>query len=83
MANAVAPDLRKDGVAIVNVDPGFTRTELVELLGERGVMEPEAAGSMDLTSQLVVRFAEDQTKRCGSAARSSTPRNLTLDRCQR
>ena len=36
MANALAPDLRKDRIAIVNVDPGFTRTELVDLLGERG-----------------------------------------------
>jgi NAD(P)-dependent dehydrogenase (short-subunit alcohol dehydrogenase family) len=59
MANAVAPDLYKDHIAIVNVDPGFTRTELVELLGERGVVDADAAGSMDLTSQLVVRLAAD------------------------
>ena len=59
MANAVAPDLYEDHIAIVNVDPGFTRTELVELLGERGVVDADAAGSMDLTSQLVVRLAVD------------------------
>jgi NAD(P)-dependent dehydrogenase (short-subunit alcohol dehydrogenase family) len=76
MANALAPDLRKDGVAIVNVDPGFTRTELVDLLGERGLVDPEAAGSMDLTSQLIARLVgdDDEAMRCtGQILRSQDP----------
>jgi NAD(P)-dependent dehydrogenase (short-subunit alcohol dehydrogenase family) len=55
MANALAPDLRADGIAIVNIDPGFTRTELVDLLGEQSLVDPEAAGSMSLTVELVAR----------------------------
>ena len=76
LANAVAPDLRKDGVAIVNVDPGFTRTELVDLLGERGLMNPEAAASMDLTSQLVARLVADDDeamRSTGQILRSQRP----------
>ena len=76
MANALAPALRQDGVAIVNVDPGFTRTELVDLLGERGLVDPEAAGSMDLTAQLVARLVadDDEAMRCtGQILRSQDP----------
>ena len=77
MANALAPGLRKDGVAIVNVDPGFTRTELVDLLGERGLVDPEAAASMELTSQLIARLVadDDEAMRCtGQILRSQDPR---------
>lgn len=76
MANALAPALRTDGVAIVNVDPGFTRTELVDLLGERGVVNAEAAGSMDLTAQLIARLVadDDEAMRCtGKILRSQDP----------
>jgi NAD(P)-dependent dehydrogenase (short-subunit alcohol dehydrogenase family) len=76
LANALAPDLRKDGVAIVNIDPGFTRTELVDLLGERGLVDPDAAASMDLTSQLVARLVtdDDEAMRCtGQILRSQRP----------
>jgi NAD(P)-dependent dehydrogenase (short-subunit alcohol dehydrogenase family) len=84
MANALAPALRQDGVAIVNVDPGFTRTELVDLLGERGLVDAEAAGSMDLTARLVARLVtdDDEAMRCtGQILRSQDPR-LTEGRAE-
>ena len=76
MANALAPDLLADHIAIVNIDPGFTRTELVELLGERGLVNADAAASMELTSQLVARLAadDDEAMRCtGQILRSQAP----------
>jgi NAD(P)-dependent dehydrogenase (short-subunit alcohol dehydrogenase family) len=54
LANAVAADLIVDGIAVVNVDPGFTRTELAELLGERGLVDAKAAAPMDVTVKAVL-----------------------------
>jgi NAD(P)-dependent dehydrogenase (short-subunit alcohol dehydrogenase family) len=54
LGNVIAPDLRELGIAIVMVDPGFTRTELVDLMGERGVVDPEAAVPMDVPVRTVV-----------------------------
>jgi NAD(P)-dependent dehydrogenase (short-subunit alcohol dehydrogenase family) len=59
MANALAPDLRGDGITVVNVDPGFTRTELVDLLAEKNLVDADAAGSMDLTVDLVASVLTD------------------------
>jgi NAD(P)-dependent dehydrogenase (short-subunit alcohol dehydrogenase family) len=77
MANALAPDLLADQIAIVNIDPGFTRTELVELLGARGLVDPDAAASMDLTSELVARLASDHDeamRSTGQILRSQEPK---------
>jgi NAD(P)-dependent dehydrogenase (short-subunit alcohol dehydrogenase family) len=54
LANAIAPELRERGIAIVNVDPGFTRTELVDLMGERGFLDPDAAVPMDVPVKTVL-----------------------------
>lgn len=54
LANVIAPELREAGVAIVNVDPGFTRTELVELMGERGAIDPAAAVPMEVPVNTVL-----------------------------
>ena len=49
LANAVAPTLRADNIAVVNLDPGFTRTEHVELLDERDLVDAGAAAPMSAT----------------------------------
>jgi NAD(P)-dependent dehydrogenase (short-subunit alcohol dehydrogenase family) len=54
LANVVAPELREAGIAVVNVDPGFTRTELVDLMGEKGVVDVDAAVPMDVPMRTVV-----------------------------
>jgi NAD(P)-dependent dehydrogenase (short-subunit alcohol dehydrogenase family) len=54
LANVVAPELRQAGIAVVNVDPGFTRTELVDLMGEKGVVDIEAAVPMEVPMRTVV-----------------------------
>jgi NAD(P)-dependent dehydrogenase (short-subunit alcohol dehydrogenase family) len=54
LTNVIAPELRSHGIAIVAVDPGFTRTELVDLMGEHGLVDPLAAVSMELPVKAVV-----------------------------
>jgi NAD(P)-dependent dehydrogenase (short-subunit alcohol dehydrogenase family) len=54
LGNVIAPELRKLGIAISSVDPGFTRTELVDLMGERGMVVPEAAVPMEVPTKTVV-----------------------------
>jgi NAD(P)-dependent dehydrogenase (short-subunit alcohol dehydrogenase family) len=49
LTNVIAPELRDLGIAIVAVDPGFTRTELVELMAEHGMVDRDAAKPMDVT----------------------------------
>ena len=48
------PEFRDLGIAVVMVDPGFTRTELVELMGERGVVDPGAAVPMEVPMKTVI-----------------------------
>ena len=52
--NALAPELAPQNITLVAIDPGFTRTELVDLMGERGLVDPEQAHSMDLPVSRVV-----------------------------
>jgi NAD(P)-dependent dehydrogenase (short-subunit alcohol dehydrogenase family) len=54
LGNVIAPELRNLGIAVVTVDPGFTRTELVELMGERGMVDADAAVPMDVPMKTVV-----------------------------
>jgi NAD(P)-dependent dehydrogenase (short-subunit alcohol dehydrogenase family) len=56
LGNAVAPELRALGIAIVGVDPGFTRTELVELMGERGLLDPETAVPIEVPMKTVLHL---------------------------
>ncbi|HEY2331007.1 MAG TPA: SDR family oxidoreductase [Acidimicrobiales bacterium] len=54
LGNMIAPELRQHGVAVVTVDPGFTRTELVDLMGERGMVDPEAAIPMEVPVKTII-----------------------------
>jgi NAD(P)-dependent dehydrogenase (short-subunit alcohol dehydrogenase family) len=54
LTNALAPDLVADNIAVVAIDPGFTRTELVDILGEQGLVDAEAAGPMEATVDTVI-----------------------------
>jgi NAD(P)-dependent dehydrogenase (short-subunit alcohol dehydrogenase family) len=56
LTNALAPELAQANIAAACVDPGFTRTEYMELLEERGVMDAAAAHSMDLPVAKVVEI---------------------------
>jgi NAD(P)-dependent dehydrogenase (short-subunit alcohol dehydrogenase family) len=52
--NIVAGELRELGVAIVTVDPGFTRTEVLEFMAERGVVDATAAAPMSVPARTIV-----------------------------
>lgn len=54
LANMAAREFKDLGIAVINVDPGFTRTELVELLGERGALDPGAAVPMEIPVKAVL-----------------------------
>jgi NAD(P)-dependent dehydrogenase (short-subunit alcohol dehydrogenase family) len=54
LGNVIAAELRDIGIAVVSVDPGFTRTELVELMGERGLVDPDAAVPMDVPMKTIL-----------------------------
>ena len=73
LANALAPELSTVGVAVVNVDPGFTRTELVDLLSERGVVDADAAVPMGLpvATVLHVVLADDPMTFTGQLLRAA------------
>jgi NAD(P)-dependent dehydrogenase (short-subunit alcohol dehydrogenase family) len=70
LANALAPELRPDSIAIVNVDPGLTRTEYVDHLAERGLVDLEAAQPMEATASTVVKLlAGNLLERSGQIVR--------------
>jgi NAD(P)-dependent dehydrogenase (short-subunit alcohol dehydrogenase family) len=54
LANMAARELKDVGIAVINIDPGFTRTELVELMGERGALDPNFAIPMEIPVKAVV-----------------------------
>jgi NAD(P)-dependent dehydrogenase (short-subunit alcohol dehydrogenase family) len=72
LTNAVAPDLAADNISVVAIDPGYTRTELVDLLGEQGLVDAEAAGPMEATGDVVVRVitADDPLAYTGQILRA-------------
>ena len=69
--NALAPELALSNIACVAIDPGFTRTELVDLMGERGLVDPDAAHSMDLPVSRVIEVvtADEPRKYAGQILR--------------
>ncbi|HLY83506.1 MAG TPA: SDR family oxidoreductase [Acidimicrobiales bacterium] len=73
LGNVIAPELRELGVAVVAVDPGFTRTELVELMGERGAVDPDAAIPMDVPVKAVVHVitCDDPMRYTGTILRAA------------
>jgi NAD(P)-dependent dehydrogenase (short-subunit alcohol dehydrogenase family) len=72
LGNAIAPELRALGIAIVSVDPGFTRTELVDLMGERGLVDPNAAVPMEVPVKTVLHLitSEDGMAYTGQVLRA-------------
>jgi NAD(P)-dependent dehydrogenase (short-subunit alcohol dehydrogenase family) len=73
LTNVIAPELRDLGIAIVAVDPGFTRTELVQLLGEHGLVDPEGAVPMEVPAAAVLRLvtARDPMSYTGQILRAA------------
>jgi hypothetical protein len=58
---------------VVSVDPGFTRTELVELMGDRGMVDAEAAVPMEVPVKAVMRVitATDPMRYTGTIVRAA------------
>jgi NAD(P)-dependent dehydrogenase (short-subunit alcohol dehydrogenase family) len=54
MGNIITPELRRLGIALITVDPGFTRTELLEFMGERGVVDISTAHGVDVPVKTIV-----------------------------
>ena len=75
LTNALAPDLARDNIAAICVDPGFTRTELVDLMGARGLVDPEGAHSMDLPVETILDLitAENPLVRSGQVIHVGSP----------
>jgi NAD(P)-dependent dehydrogenase (short-subunit alcohol dehydrogenase family) len=75
LGNALAPTLRAENIAVVNLDPGFTRTQHVELLGERGLVDAEAAAPMSATADALLRVltASDVLRWSGAIVRVQSP----------
>jgi NAD(P)-dependent dehydrogenase (short-subunit alcohol dehydrogenase family) len=73
LTNAVAPDLMADNIAVVAVDPGMTRTELMDLLGERGLVDPTFAHPMEVPVKTIVDVitADDPLQYTGQILRAS------------
>lgn len=74
LTNALAPDLAPHNIAVVAVDPGFTRTELVDLLGERGFVDPTAAAPMAVPVGVVLDIitADDPLALSGQVIRAQS-----------
>jgi NAD(P)-dependent dehydrogenase (short-subunit alcohol dehydrogenase family) len=72
LTNALAPDLAAHNIAVACVDPGFTRTELVDLLAERGFVDSEMAAPMDTPVQTIMQIitAEDPFVFAGQVVRA-------------
>jgi NAD(P)-dependent dehydrogenase (short-subunit alcohol dehydrogenase family) len=73
LANALAPTLRDDAIAVVNLDPGFTRTEHVELLAGRDLVDAETAAPMSSTVDTLLRILADPLAHTGTIVRSPAP----------
>jgi NAD(P)-dependent dehydrogenase (short-subunit alcohol dehydrogenase family) len=73
LGNMIAPELRRLGVAVVAVDPGFTRTELVDLMGEKGVVDANAAVPMEIPMKTVVHVitCDDPMRYTGQILRAA------------
>jgi NAD(P)-dependent dehydrogenase (short-subunit alcohol dehydrogenase family) len=72
LTNALAPDLVPQNIAVACVDPGFTRTELVDLLSERGFVDSEGAAPMDVPVATIVGIvtADDPLVFAGQVVRA-------------
>ncbi len=60
LTNVMAHELKPHNISAFAIDPGFTRTELVDLMGERGIVNPEDAVPMDTpTKTMIYCITED------------------------
>jgi NAD(P)-dependent dehydrogenase (short-subunit alcohol dehydrogenase family) len=56
LCKSVAPQLRQYGVTVVNVNPGYVRTEMVDVMAERG-MDVSDAIPMDVPTKAITYLA--------------------------
>jgi NAD(P)-dependent dehydrogenase (short-subunit alcohol dehydrogenase family) len=56
LCKSVAPQLRQYGVSVVNIHPGYVRTEMVDVMAERG-MDVSGAIPMDIPARAIVHLA--------------------------
>jgi NAD(P)-dependent dehydrogenase (short-subunit alcohol dehydrogenase family) len=77
LTNALAPDLVTANIAVACVNPGFTRTELVDLMGEGGYVDAERAAPMAVSVQVImdVITAEDPLLFTGRVIHAQGDRN--------
>src|ERR1700728_854788 len=59
LTNAVAPDLVSENIAVIAVYPGFTRTERVDLLGARDLLDAEFAAPMAVPVRTIIELITD------------------------
>jgi NAD(P)-dependent dehydrogenase (short-subunit alcohol dehydrogenase family) len=57
LGNALAQQLRPDGIAVISVEPGFVRTEFMDLMSERGVVDVTDAIPMRVPARVVAHLA--------------------------
>jgi NAD(P)-dependent dehydrogenase (short-subunit alcohol dehydrogenase family) len=58
MTNAAALDLAGDRIAVIAVDPGTTRTEAVDVLADRGLVEASQWGPIDIPVATIIELLE-------------------------
>jgi NAD(P)-dependent dehydrogenase (short-subunit alcohol dehydrogenase family) len=56
LGNIVAGELREVGVAVITLDPGFVRTEVLEFMGSRGVVDPSTAAPMEVPTRAIINL---------------------------
>jgi NAD(P)-dependent dehydrogenase (short-subunit alcohol dehydrogenase family) len=59
LTNVMAHELKPQNISVFAIDPGFTRTELVDLMGERGVVDPSLAVPMDTPTKTMLYCITD------------------------
>lgn len=57
LSAAVAVELRPAGIAVISVDPGFTRTELVDRMAVKGIVDASSAVPMSVPADVVTYLA--------------------------
>lgn len=73
LTNVLAPELAPHRIAVVAVDPGFTRTELVGLLDQGGLVDAACAHGMDVPVGAILRIitAPDRLAYTGRIVRAA------------
>jgi NAD(P)-dependent dehydrogenase (short-subunit alcohol dehydrogenase family) len=58
MTNAAAADLAGDRIAVIAVDPGTTHTEAVDVLADRGFVDADQWGPIDIPVATIIKLLE-------------------------